>query len=167
MYDDSLVTCIEGWLMKDWCAPVYGSFKPKPCVVEHSGWQAHDFKCEAKGCGAMICCYLDMKDAKLTGNLRRHTKGCWGVEVVNTMDKAKKAMKVCKKIAGKNLHDGSITAAFEWNGKGKINYSHRAHMQEETQEHSLTWYHLVLRLFVGYLRICGHFQWWKTVVSEH
>ncbi|KAF8547110.1 hypothetical protein OG21DRAFT_1479556 [Imleria badia] len=80
--------------MKDWRAPIYGFFEPKPLIIEVNGRRAHDFICGAHGCGTTICRYLDKKDAKSTGNLRKHARNCWGVELMKTTDGAKDATKV-------------------------------------------------------------------------
>ena len=53
-------------------------FEPVPWSIQVEGCPVHEFKCTAQGCKATVCCYLDTKDAGLTGNLRRHTRSCWG-----------------------------------------------------------------------------------------
>jgi len=68
----------------------------------------------------MIHCYLDKKDAKSTSNLHKHAKSCWGEPTVWAVDQAKSATEAHKKIVAGILWDGSITAAFEWHGKGKV-----------------------------------------------
>lgn len=120
--------------MKDWRAPVYGFFGPKPHVADVNGRRAHDFVCGARGCGTTIRRYLDKKDAKSTGNLRKHAKSCWGIELVSTADEAlKDATKVRDALAKGTLKDGSIKLAFERTGKERVTYSHRAHTREETR----------------------------------
>lgn len=122
-------------LMKDWRAPVYGFFEPKPLIVEVNGRRAHDFICGARGCGTTIRRYLDKKDAKSTGNLRKHARNCWGVELMKTADGAKDATNVREALANAkgNCKDGSIKLAFEQTGKERVTYSHRAHTREETR----------------------------------
>ena len=119
--------------MKDWRTPIYGFFEPTPRIVQVNGRRAHDFVCGAQGCSGTVCHYLDKQDARLTGNLRKHAKGCWGTEAVSTADNAKNATEVCDAIENNSLKDGSITAAFNQNGKGTVTYSHRAHTCEETR----------------------------------
>ena len=48
-------------------------------------------------------------------------------------DKAKDANKVCTKIVGSVLRDGSITVAFEQKGGGKVTYSHCQHMKQQAR----------------------------------
>lgn len=122
-------------LMKDWCAPVYGFFEPKPLIIEINGRRAHDFICGAHGCGTTIHRYLDKKDMKSTGNLRKHTRNCWGVELMKTADGAKDATKVCEALANAkgNRKDGSIKLVFEQTGKEPVTYSHWAHTHKETR----------------------------------
>ena len=58
----------------------------------------------------MVCCDLDT-DAKPTGNLHKHARGCWGVEAVaaavetQNLDATREALTKVK--------DGSIMEAFE------------------------------------------------------
>jgi hypothetical protein len=74
-----------------------------------------------------------MRDVKSTSNLQRHAKLCWGEEAVVAADgthdvrMAHTAIKSCKSL------DGSITAAFEWLGRGAVTYSHRQFTKEELQ----------------------------------
>lgn len=129
-----LPLCAIDWLMKDWRAPVYGFFEPKLVIIEVNGRHAHDFICGAHGCGMMIHRYLDKKDAKSTGNLRKHARNCWGVQLMKTTDGAKDATKVHEALtnAKGNHKDGSIKLVFEQTGKEQVTYSHRAHTHEET-----------------------------------
>ena len=96
-------------------------------AVEHipsSAWQ----RCKAK-----VQHFLDKKDARSMGNMRKHVKSCWGNEVMAAADDAKHADEVRTKIVGSVLKDGSITTAFERKGKGKVTYSHRQHTRTETK----------------------------------
>jgi hypothetical protein len=67
---------------------------------------------------------------------------------------------------------GSITAAFERRGKGKITYSHRQHSKMETKYvpalavNSKSHVFTGQRLFVGYLRVFSHLLLLKTEVSS-
>lgn len=56
-------------LMKEWTAPVYAFFHPRPTIVEVDGRQAHDFKCAARACKVKVRRYMDTKDARSTSNL--------------------------------------------------------------------------------------------------
>jgi hypothetical protein len=108
--------------MKEWVSPVYAFLEPTPHVIERDGRRAHEFKCAARGCKATVRQYLDKKDARSTGNMRKHLKSCWGDSV----------MSAAKIVAG-ILRDGSITTPFERKGKGKVMYSHRQHTRAETK----------------------------------
>ncbi|KIK76676.1 hypothetical protein PAXRUDRAFT_169129, partial [Paxillus rubicundulus Ve08.2h10] len=119
-------------LMKYWVSPVYAFFDLTPKIVDTGGRRTHEFKCSAWGCKVTVWRYLDKKDVKLMSNMCKHVKGCWGDEVLNAADDAKDADKVWSKIVGGILRNGSITAMFEWKGKGKVTYSHRQHTQAET-----------------------------------
>lgn len=119
--------------MKDWNSPVYAFFDPTPKIVAVNGRKAHEFKCQAKGCKSSVRRFLDKADAHSTGNMRKHVRSCWGADVLQAADDAKDANEVRCKIVGSVLRDGSITAAFERKGKGKITYSHRQHTRAETR----------------------------------
>ncbi|KIM56128.1 hypothetical protein SCLCIDRAFT_133240, partial [Scleroderma citrinum Foug A] len=119
--------------VRDWNAPIYAFFEPVPWVIEVEGRPVHVFKCNAHGCKATVRCYMDTKDAGSTGNLCRHVKSCWGSEVVSAADDARNADEVRTKMCPGFLKDGSITAAFEQKGKGKVTYSHRPHTCQETK----------------------------------
>ena len=84
------------------------------------------------GCKQHIHCFLDKGDAGSTGNLRKHAVSCWGetaVTAVASLPNIKEARKSV--IDFKNT--GSITAAFEKKGRGKLTYSHRQHTKTETK----------------------------------
>lgn len=104
-----------------------------PKSIEVDGRPAHEFKCGARGCKGTVRRYLDTKDAGSTGNLRRHAKSCWGIDVVSAADDAKNADEVRMSIRPGLLRDGSITTAFKRKGKGKVTYSHRQHTHQETK----------------------------------
>lgn len=165
--------------MKEWRAPIYGFFEPKPRIVEANGRRAHDFVCGARGCGSTIRRYLDKKDARSTGNLRKHAKSCWGVELVSTADKATDGTKVREALANGRLKDGSIKLAFEQTGK--VTYLHRAHTRDETRYVTVAAYVLMHkhhndfdcwrvctapRLSVGFLKASDRFQWSKTNIYK-
>ncbi|KAG0692625.1 hypothetical protein DFH29DRAFT_817323 [Suillus ampliporus] len=119
-------------LMKEWTSPVYAFFDPTLRIIENDGWWAHEFKCSAQGCKTTIRRYLDKKDARSTGNMRKHVKSCWGDVVLQAADDAKDASEVCTKIVPGILRDRSITVSFECKGKGKVTYSNRQHTCAET-----------------------------------
>ncbi|KAG0695951.1 hypothetical protein DFH29DRAFT_813648, partial [Suillus ampliporus] len=121
------------WLMKEWVSPVYAFFNLMPKIIEISGRRAHEFKCQVKSCKATVRCFLDKRDARLTSNMRKHVRSCWGEEVLQSADDAKDADEVRKNIVGSVLRNGSITTSFERKGKGKVTYSHRQHTRAETK----------------------------------
>jgi hypothetical protein len=72
------------------------------------------------------------RGAGSTSNLRKHALSCWGedsVAAVTGSANIKDARESVKSIK----ESGSITAAFEKKGKGKITYSHRQHTKTETK----------------------------------
>jgi len=69
--------------MKEWTSPVYAFFDPTPCIIEINGHRAHVFTCGAQGCKTTIRQYLDKKDARSMGNMRKHVKPCWGESVMS------------------------------------------------------------------------------------
>ena len=50
---------------------------------------------------------------KLTGNIRKHARGCWGEEVVVAANNTKNVWAVREALGKAKLVDGSIMAAFE------------------------------------------------------
>ncbi|KAF8546590.1 hypothetical protein OG21DRAFT_1479656 [Imleria badia] len=126
-------------LQKEWNSHVYAFFDPTPTIRVIDGRRAHEFQCCARSCKVKIRRYLDTKDARSTGNLRKHVKVCWGEEVLKAADEAKHANDVRTNIVGGILRNGSITAAFERNGKGDITYKHMQHTRAETRAEIIRW----------------------------
>ncbi|KAG1744007.1 uncharacterized protein EDB91DRAFT_1236585 [Suillus paluster] len=112
--------------MKDWTLPIYVFFEPTPANEYHDKRQCHVFKCVAYGCKHHIQRYLDKKDAKSTGNMRKHMKSCWGEAALQA------AMELDGPIKSL-LGTRSIKTSFERKGKGKVTYSHRQHTRAETR----------------------------------
>jgi hypothetical protein len=89
----------------------------------------HDFTCNAKVCkgkgknSRLVRRYLDTRDSKSTGSLRRHAKVCWGEENVARADEVKNIDDARQALKGAKLINGTITAVFERIGKGKISYA--------------------------------------------
>jgi len=83
--------------------------------------------------------FLDKGDARLTSNMRKHAKKCWGEEVVTSADNAKNANEVRATTVMGALNPQSITAAFERKGKGKVNYSHGQHTKTEARAEIVRW----------------------------
>ena len=80
-----------------------------------------------------------MGDAKLTSNMQKHAKRCWGDEVVTSTDQAKNANEVWATMVKGALDPQSIMAAFEQKGKGQVRYSHRQHMKTEARAEIVRW----------------------------
>ena len=96
----------------------------------------------------MVRRFLDTKDSTSTSNLRKHVESCWGKDALEAgmaTGTAKDAREsVVKEIKG----SGSITAAFERKGKGKVTFSHRQHTKTETKSVTLPSQALVLYLII-------------------
>lgn len=117
--------------MESWNSPIYAFFHPVPTIGKEDGHPYHTFHCFAKSCSKSVCRYLDKKDASSTSNLCRHAMSCWGTETVKAaMDTANTSD--AREVLSKSK-DGSIAAAFQLKGKGKVTYSHRQHTWMETR----------------------------------
>ncbi|KAA1479968.1 hypothetical protein DENSPDRAFT_746310, partial [Dentipellis sp. KUC8613] len=99
----------------------------------------HTFTCLAKGCNKDIHRYLDTTDAQSTSNMRKHATKCWGNAVVAAADSAGNASSARESVVKGYLRDGSITASFAHQGKGKVTYSHRQHTKPETKAEIVRW----------------------------
>ncbi|KAF8993712.1 hypothetical protein BDQ17DRAFT_1252516 [Cyathus striatus] len=136
-------------LKKDWTSPIYTFYHPSPIVDYKDGRHYHEFRCFGKSCSQTIWQFLDTKDATSTSNLYRYAKSYWGDETVTAATAMKNARRdtseVCDVLA--KHKDGSIVAAFECVGKGKVTYSHRQHTQAETHTEFVCWVSESLRPF--------------------
>ena len=126
-------------LMKDWMSQVYAFFGPKLRIEEKNGWRSHVFRCQGKGCKTTIHRFLDTKDSWSTGNMHKHVKTCWGLPALEVADSTANADDVCTNIVPGILCDGSITAAFERKGKGKIPYSNCPHTCQGIKAEIVHW----------------------------
>jgi hypothetical protein len=117
----------------EWTSQVYGFFEKPKLVQTDDNRMAHEFKCAKPGCMARIRRYLDTKDAKSTGNLRKHVKSCRSEEVLQAADSVANADDVRQKIIPNILKNGTITDAFKIKTRGKGTYSHRPHTREQTK----------------------------------
>jgi len=125
-------------LVKEWNSPIYVFFKHTPSIETIKGRRVHVFECNAKSCmgkgnGRMVRRYLDTGDAKSTGNLRKHARGCWGEEAVAAADNTKNVWAAREALGKAKLVDGSIMAAFERVAKDRVTYSHRQHTSSEAR----------------------------------
>ena len=125
-------------LIEDWTSPIYTFFGPIPDITYNAeGRRAHEFRCSAgvcKGKGTnkrIVWRFLDTLDQTSSSNLKRHAVICWGGDTVGKALDAKVDIESACKILGGH-QNGSITAAFEHKGKGKVLYSHRQHTKAET-----------------------------------
>jgi hypothetical protein len=76
--------------------------------------------------------YIDTGNISSTSNLHRHAIRCWGDEAVAAADKTCTAKVVREALSNREVN-GSITAAFERVGKGKVTYSTRQHTKLEAR----------------------------------
>jgi hypothetical protein len=125
--------------MKEWTSPVYAFFHPEPKIEIVDKRRSHLFKCQGKGCKTTIRRFLDTKDARSTGNMRKHVRTCWGLAALEAADSAANADDVRTKIVRGILRDGSITDAFERKGQGKITYSNRQLSRTEIKAEAARW----------------------------
>ena len=117
-------------MSKEWCSPVYPFYKVE--VIHRNRHHMHQFSCRGNHCSVKIQRFLDTKDSRSTGNLCKHIKSCWGVDVMNAADDAKDTNDVRMKIVNGILWNGSITEAFKRKGKG-CTYSNQLHTPAETR----------------------------------
>jgi hypothetical protein len=103
-----------------------------PDIEYVTGRRCHVFQCGAKSCKQRIRRFLDKRDAGSTSNLRKHAISCWG-EASVTAIVALADIKDARESVASLKESGSITAAFEKKGKGKVTYSHRQHTKTETK----------------------------------
>ncbi|KAF8549481.1 hypothetical protein OG21DRAFT_1478846 [Imleria badia] len=133
--------------MKEWTSPIYAFFEPKPLVKEQNGRHSHLFKCASRSCKTTIRHYLDTKDARSTGNMRKHARKCWGDEPVSAADDAKDVNEAHTKVVGGILKNGKITQSFEHKGKERATYSNIPHTCTETRMEVVWWVSESLRPF--------------------
>jgi hypothetical protein len=120
-------------LARKWSSPIYAFYHPIPEIEYKEGRRCHTFSCASKSCKFKCRRYLDKGDSNSTGNLRKHVKTCWGEEALRAAE-ATASVKVARESVVKSLNEtGSITAAFERKGKGKVTYSNRQHTRTETR----------------------------------
>jgi len=85
----------------------------------------------------MVQQFLDMKDSTSTSNLRKHVESCWGKDALEVGMAAGTAKDACESVVKEIKGSGSITAAFERKGKGKVTFSHHQHTKTETKSVTL------------------------------
>ena len=77
--------------------------------------------------------FLDTWDAKSTSNLHRHVKACWGKDTVSATDDTSDLKTAREALSKWKDLNGTITAAFERAGKGRVTYNHRQHTKAESR----------------------------------
>ena len=125
-------------LADNWTSPIYIFFRRTPRIEYVDSRQVHVFECAASHCkgkhGRDVRRFLNTGNAKLTSNLHRHAKTCWGNEAVSAADNTKDLDGACIVLAKSGLkRDGSITSAFECIGKEKVTYSHCQYTYTQTR----------------------------------
>ncbi|KAG2746212.1 hypothetical protein P692DRAFT_20738596 [Suillus brevipes Sb2] len=132
---------------KDWTSPIYAFFEPMPAIEYHDKRRCHVFKCAAHGRKHRVRRYLDKKDAKSTGNMRKHVKSCWGEPALQAAMASGNTKAAREGPIKSLLETGSITTSFAQKGKGKVTYSHRQHTRTETRAEVVHWVSESLRPF--------------------
>jgi hypothetical protein len=100
------------------------------------------FQCAAQMCKHKlrgVWRFLDKGDVKLTGNMQKHAKKCWGDDVVASADKANDANEVRQTTVKGSLDPQSIMATFERKGRDMVTYSHRQHTKSEARAEIIQW----------------------------
>jgi hypothetical protein len=135
-------------------SPIYAFFKRTPSILTVDGRHAHEFQCTATNCKGhgkdprTVRRYLDKTDRNSTGNLRKHARLCWGDDILRAADACGNLESTREGInKSKKLTDGSIIAAFERTGEGKVTYSHRQHDKAETRAEIVRWVSESMRPF--------------------
>ncbi|KAG1839441.1 hypothetical protein DFJ58DRAFT_667761, partial [Suillus subalutaceus] len=134
-------------LMTDWTSPIYAFFEPTPEIEYHDNRRCHVFKCAVRGCKHKVRQYLDKKDAKYTGNMRKHVKSCWGEAALQMAMEHRDTAAAQDGVVKDLLETGTIKSSFERKGKGKVTYSHRQHTHTETRAEIVRWVSESLRPF--------------------
>ena len=118
-------------MMKSWNTPIYAFYHPTPTIGYENKQRYHEFHCFKKSCHKTVRHYLDTKDSTSTGNMHRHTKKCWGLEVLTLVMATTDVSEARQSLA--KSKNGSIAEAFNVKGKGKATFSHCQHTKTETR----------------------------------
>jgi hypothetical protein len=152
-------------------------FKPIPSIQYIHNRKAHVFECAASQCrcrSRFVRRFLDKSDARSTSNLRRHARICWSDEAVEAADATRDVKTAHTALQNLKSTNGSITAAFQRVGEGKVLYSHRQHTKTEARYVILIYssakgsenYLAVQNLSVGSWKTTGHSRLLMTVAFE-
>jgi hypothetical protein len=79
--------------------------------------------------------------------MRRHVRKCWGEEPLNAAEAVENIGKVRDMVVNALDETGSISAAFERQGKGVVTYSNRQHTRAKTRVELVRWVSKSLRPF--------------------
>jgi hypothetical protein len=120
-------------MMKRWTSPVYAFYQAIPNIEYIDGRRGHVFKCAAKSCTYKCRRFLDGPDRSSTGNLIKHVKSCWGDTAYQAAVDCQHANDARKSVVKPLMTTGTITAAFDRKGKGKVSYRHRQYTKTETK----------------------------------
>ncbi|TFK57824.1 hypothetical protein BDN72DRAFT_743923, partial [Pluteus cervinus] len=125
--------------MKDkWTAPAYAFFHADPIVgTNEEGKRYLGFRCSGRGCKYIL--RRTEVDRGSTGNFWRHIRVCWGEDVEALAKKYKTAADAKDKVATPYRENGSITAAFAFQGEGKPTYSTRPLTKTQTKTYFARW----------------------------
>ncbi|KJA19663.1 hypothetical protein HYPSUDRAFT_143442, partial [Hypholoma sublateritium FD-334 SS-4] len=118
-------------MMETWNMPINSFWHPTPSIGYEKNHCYHKFSCFKKSCKVKVCHYLDTKDAASTGNMHRHTKKCWGEDMVKLTMSMGNIIAARKALA--KSPDGSITEAFLVKELNKLTFLHHQHTKMETQ----------------------------------
>lgn len=94
-------------LRKRWVLPIYAFYKKTVKIEYVDGRRSHVFTCAGKTCDFTTCRFLDTKD-RSTGNLLKHTLGCWGEEAVQRARKTANQDEARRVVVNSILHTGSV-----------------------------------------------------------
>jgi hypothetical protein len=133
LYISEIYTLNTERLAKKWTSPIYAFFEPTPAIEYVDGRRSHLFKCMGRSCKSTVRRFLDKKDSTSTSNMRKHVEACWGQGALKAGMAAGTAKDARQSVVNELRGSGSITAAFERKGKGKVTFSHRQHTKTETK----------------------------------
>lgn len=118
--------------IKDWTAPIYAFFHPRPTIGYKDGRRYHAFSCMASKCRQVVRRYLDTSDRTSTSNLHRHVQACWGEDVIKAVKSAHNAHSARENVVRPYLRNGTITDVLQRIDPSRIiPYSHRQHTRTE------------------------------------
>lgn len=124
-------------MMNSWNTPIYAFYYPIPTINYDNQRRYHEFRCFKTSCNKTIRRFLDTTDSNSTGNMHRHTKKCWGEDILKLAMNTTNADEARERLA--KSKNGSIAEAFKVKGKGKLTYSHRQHTKTETRAEIVRW----------------------------